>query len=80
MQFRVDRDLDEMENMVHGALTLLRGLNDDESAEAVDINELLGTLQGEFAEMGTPLRSAWAGGACCTPANRWRSSAVSPTS
>jgi signal transduction histidine kinase len=54
MQFRVDRDLDEMENMVHGALTLLRGLNDDESAEAVDINELLGTLQGEFAEMGTP--------------------------
>jgi signal transduction histidine kinase len=54
MQFRVDRDLDEMENMVHGALTLLRGLNDDEPAEAVDINELLGTLQGEFAEMGTP--------------------------
>src|SRR5580692_1232906 len=54
MQFRVDRDLDEMENMVHGALTLLRGLNDDESAEAVDLNELLGTLQGEFAEMGTP--------------------------
>jgi signal transduction histidine kinase len=54
MQFRVDRDLDEMENMVHGALTLLRGLNDDEPAEAVDINELIGTLQGEFAEMGTP--------------------------
>jgi signal transduction histidine kinase len=54
MQFRVDRDLDEMENMVHGALTLLRGLNDDEPAEAVDLNELLGTLQGEFAEMGTP--------------------------
>jgi signal transduction histidine kinase len=54
MQFRVDRDLDEMENMVHGALTLLRGLNDDEPAEAVDINELLGTLQGEFAEMGAP--------------------------
>ena len=54
LQFRVDRDLDEMENMVHGALTVLRGLNDDEPAEAVDINELLGTLQTEFAEMGTP--------------------------
>ncbi len=54
MQFRVDRDLDEMESMVHGALTLLRGLNDDEPAEAVDINELLSTLQGEFAEVGTP--------------------------
>jgi signal transduction histidine kinase len=54
MQFRVDRDLDEMESMVHGALALLRGLNDDEPAEAVDINQLLGTLQGEFAEFGTP--------------------------
>lgn len=54
LQTRVDRDLAEMENMVHGALTLLRGLNDDEPAEAVDINELLTMLQGEFAEMGTP--------------------------
>jgi signal transduction histidine kinase len=53
LQTRVDRDLDEMEGMVHGALTLLRGLNDDEPAEAVDINELLAALQGEFAEMGT---------------------------
>ncbi len=54
LQLRVDRDLDEMEGMVHGALTLLRGLNDDESAEAVDINELLERLQGEFAELKTP--------------------------
>ncbi len=54
MQFRVDRDLDEMESMVHGSLTLLRGLNDDEPAEAVDVNELLGKLQGEFTELGTP--------------------------
>ena len=54
LQFRVDRDLDEMESMVHGALSLLRGLNDDEPAEAVDLNELLGKLQGEFAEFGTP--------------------------
>lgn len=54
LQFRVDRDLDEMESMVNGALTLLRGLNDDEPPEAVDINQLLGTLQSEFAEFGTP--------------------------
>jgi len=54
LQMRVDRDLDEMENMVHGSLTLLRGLNDDEPAEAVDINELLATLQSQFAEVGTP--------------------------
>jgi len=54
LQARVERDLDEMESMVHGSLALLRGLNDDEPAEAVDINELLARLRGEFAEMGTP--------------------------
>jgi signal transduction histidine kinase len=54
LQFRVDRDLDEMESMVNGALALLRGLNDDEPAEAVDLNQLVGTLQSEFAELGTP--------------------------
>ena len=54
LQTRVDQDLSEMESMVHGALTLLRGLNDDEPAEALDINELLAKLQVEFAEMGTP--------------------------
>jgi signal transduction histidine kinase len=54
LQVRVDRDLDEMESMVGGALSLLRGLNDDEPAEAVDINVLLATLQGEFAELGAP--------------------------
>jgi signal transduction histidine kinase len=56
LQARVERDLDEMENMVRGALALLRGLNDDEPAEAVDINQLLATLQGEFAEMGAPFQ------------------------
>ncbi|HEY1900620.1 MAG TPA: ATP-binding protein [Steroidobacteraceae bacterium] len=54
VQTRAEHDLDEMESMVHGALTLLRGLNDDEPAEAVDINELLSNLQREFIEMGTP--------------------------
>ncbi len=56
LQARVERDLDEMEGMVRGALALLRGLNDDEPAEAVDINLLLQTLQGEFAEMGSPFQ------------------------
>jgi signal transduction histidine kinase len=54
LQVRFDRDLDEMEGMVQGSLALLRGLNDDEPAEPVDINRLLDTLQGEFAEVGTP--------------------------
>jgi signal transduction histidine kinase len=54
LQTRVDQDLSEMESMVHGALSLLRGLNDDEPAEALDVNELLTKLQDEFADMGTP--------------------------
>ena len=54
LQTRVDQDLHEMESMVHGALALLRGLNDDEPAEALDLNDLLAKLQVEFADMGTP--------------------------
>jgi signal transduction histidine kinase len=54
LQTRVDQDLSEMESMVHGALALLRGLNDDEPAEALDVNDLLAKLQVEFADMGTP--------------------------
>ena len=51
MQVKLGRQLDEMESMVHGALALFRGLDDNESFTAIDINELLATLQSEFAEM-----------------------------
>ena len=37
--------------MVHGALALFRGLDDNEAFTAIDINEMLATLQSEFAEM-----------------------------
>jgi signal transduction histidine kinase len=50
-QGRLGKQLDEMESMVHGALALFRGLDDDESLAPIDINALLGTLQSEFAEM-----------------------------
>jgi signal transduction histidine kinase len=40
-----------MESMVHGALALFRGLDDNEAFTPVDINEMLATLQSEFAEM-----------------------------
>jgi signal transduction histidine kinase len=50
-QARISRQLDEMESMVHGALALFRGLDDNEAFTPVDVNELLGTLQSEFAEM-----------------------------
>jgi signal transduction histidine kinase len=50
-QVKLGRQLDEMESMVHGALALFRGLDDNEAFTPVDINEMLATLQSEFAEM-----------------------------
>ncbi|HEY2401294.1 MAG TPA: ATP-binding protein [Steroidobacteraceae bacterium] len=50
-QLKLGRQLDEMESMVHGALALFRGLDDNEAFTPVDINEMLATLQSEFAEM-----------------------------
>jgi signal transduction histidine kinase len=55
-QARIGKQLDEMESMVHGALALFRGLDDDEAFTPVDVNELLSTLQSEFAEMSAPVR------------------------
>ena len=52
LQARFGKELDEMESMVRGALALFRGLNDEEALEPVDVNLLLGTVRGEFAEMG----------------------------
>jgi signal transduction histidine kinase len=49
---RFGSDLDEMETLVRGALGLFKGLDDDETAEPVDIDALLATLQANFAEMG----------------------------
>ncbi len=50
-QARIGKQLDEMESMVRGALALFRGLDDDETLAAVDINSLLATLQSEFTQM-----------------------------
>jgi signal transduction histidine kinase len=50
-QARIGRQLDEMESMVHGALALFRGLDDNEAFTLLDINELLATLRSEFAEL-----------------------------
>lgn len=49
---RFGRDLDEMESMVRGALSLLKGLSDDEAARPIDVDALLATIQSEFAEIG----------------------------
>jgi signal transduction histidine kinase len=50
-QARIGKQLDEMESMVHGALALFRGLDDNEAFTPLDVNEMLATLQSEFAEM-----------------------------
>ncbi|MFL6605898.1 MAG: sensor histidine kinase [Steroidobacteraceae bacterium] len=50
-QTRIGKQLDEMESMVHGALALFRGLDDSEAFTPIDLNEMLATLQSEFAEM-----------------------------
>jgi signal transduction histidine kinase len=52
LRARFAADLDEMSQMVHGALGLFRGLNDDEPLDRVDVNVLLETLQADFAELG----------------------------
>lgn len=48
---RCVEDLDEMTRMVRSALSLFRGLNDEERAVAVDINALVQELQRQYAEI-----------------------------
>jgi signal transduction histidine kinase len=49
---RFSADLDELEALVHGALALFKGLDDDERFEPVDVNELLDMLVAEYLEIG----------------------------
>lgn len=49
---RCVEDLDEMSNMVRGALGVFRGLNDEEPAAPIDINALALELQRQHAELG----------------------------
>jgi signal transduction histidine kinase len=51
LRARCVEDLDEMTRMVSGALSLFRGLNDDEMAVAVEINALLEELQRRYREV-----------------------------
>jgi signal transduction histidine kinase len=52
MQARIGRELDEMEGMVHEALSLFRGLDDGEPASSVDVDALLAQIRSEFTDMG----------------------------
>jgi len=50
---RFNADLDEMQNMVAGALNLFRGMNHDEPLRPVAVADLVTELQSELAELGT---------------------------
>jgi signal transduction histidine kinase len=56
-------DIDEMSKMVSGALSLFRGLNDEESPESTDVNATLSALQREFAAMGKEVTISGTAGA-----------------
>jgi signal transduction histidine kinase len=46
------RDIDEITAMVSSTLATLKGMENPEAAEPIDINALLARLQKEYAEMG----------------------------
>ena len=56
MQERIGHELDEMETMVHQALSLFRGLDDGEPVAPVDINALVGKVRAECAVLGSEVR------------------------
>lgn len=49
---RLARDIDELTSMVTSTLATLKGMENPEAAEPIDINDLLARLQKEYAEMG----------------------------
>jgi signal transduction histidine kinase len=55
LRTRCIEDLDEMTRMVRGALSVFRGLNDEEASVQVDMNALLQELQRRYAEVNASL-------------------------
>lgn len=53
---RCAEDVDEMANMVRGALSIFRGLNDEEQASDIDIDALLSELERQYGETGHEVR------------------------
>jgi signal transduction histidine kinase len=52
LRTRCTADIEEMNEMIRGALGVFRGLNDEEVAVSIDINALLGSLRDEYTELG----------------------------
>lgn len=52
LRARLGKELDEMEAMVHGALALFRGLDEQEAREPLDVDALIESVRKGFLEMG----------------------------
>jgi signal transduction histidine kinase len=52
LRTRCTADIEEMSEMIRGALGLFRGLNDEELAVPIDMNGLLESLREEYTELG----------------------------
>jgi len=52
LRAKFDKDLQEMETMVSGTLDFMRGLENEEPVQSIDINALLESLQADLSETG----------------------------
>jgi len=52
---KLEADIEELSSMVRSAIAMLKDLEQAESVEPIDMNQLLARLQNEFAEMGRPV-------------------------
>lgn len=55
---KLEADIEELSSMVRSAIAMLKDLEQTESVEPIDMNQLLARLQTEFAEMGRPVAVA----------------------
>ncbi|MBL8342915.1 MAG: HAMP domain-containing protein [Rubrivivax sp.] len=55
LQAKLNADIDAMQGMVNSVLTYLRGLEDDEPAQAIDMEALLSSLVEDGQSMGRPV-------------------------
>jgi signal transduction histidine kinase len=58
LRTRCTADIDEMNEMIRGALGVFRGLNDEELAVPIDMNALLESLRDEYIELGSAVALA----------------------
>lgn len=49
---KLERDVEELGNLVQSAISMLKDMEDAEAIESIDVNAMLARLQSEYAEMG----------------------------